>query len=79
MLFVFCIAAYVQWFVLVPRLAKFIRRSFFRNDIQINLRATIAKPASLLETSPEYSVQDWQKKWYDNQKRTPVERLFDEK
>lgn len=76
MLFVFCVAAYVQWFVLVPRLAKFIRRSFFRSDIQINWRAAVAEPKTLPESTPEYSAQDWQKKWYDDQKRTPVERLI---
>ncbi len=77
MLFAFCITGYVQWFILVPRIAKFIRKSYFRNDLQVNLNATISSVQMLPDAKPDVSTQDWQKKWYDEQKRTPVERLFE--
>lgn len=76
MLFTFCVTGYFQWFVLMPRLVNFIRKTFFRNDLQINLSATISNVKSLPDAKPNVSVQDWQTKWYDEEKRTPVERIF---
>jgi len=77
MLFALCVTGYFQWFVLVPRLATFIRKTFFHKDLQINLNATAAGVKVLPDAKPDVSAQEWQKNWYDEQKRTPVERLFE--
>jgi hypothetical protein len=77
MLFAFCVIGYLQWFVLVPRLTKLIRENIFRKDWQINLNGTISRVQTLPEAKLDASVHDWQKNWYDTQKRTPVERLFE--
>ena len=68
---------YIQWFILFPRLVKFIRQTFFRRDIQIHLTTTVASVKPLLTERPDFPTQDWQKSWYDKEKRTPVERVFE--
>lgn len=75
---------YFQWFVLVPKLTKYFRQTFFRYDLQINLKASVASAQLLIDPKPDVSKvsvadwqESWQKNWYDEQKRTPVERAFE--
>ena len=73
-----CLATgYLQWFIIVPRLVKFIKKTFFRYDWQVNLRVTAPDIKTLPDAQPDIAAQDWQKSWYDAQKRTPVERVFE--
>lgn len=77
MLFVFTFTAYIQWFILIPRLTSFIRQKFFRKDLQISLNTKVVTVKTLSEPKAETVPNDWQKNWYDEQKRTPVERIFE--
>jgi hypothetical protein len=76
MMIVLSIVGYFQWFVLVPYLARFARRKFPKNDLQVSFCANVESVKSLPDVA-EYSPLDWQKNLYDEQKRTPVERLFE--
>ncbi len=77
LLFIFCIMGYLQWFVLTPRLIKFIKKTFFRKDLQITFSVTSPSVKMISDSKPDESVSDWRKNWYDEQKRTPVERVFE--
>lgn len=77
MLILYCAIAYLQWFVVVPRFAQFVRYFFGGSDVQIKISANLASAAQLPPPKNEFSPNDWNKKWYDEEKRTPVERVFD--
>ena len=64
------VISYFQWFVLFPRLVKYGR----------TLNSRKHQTASALNFSQlEQPIENWQKNWYDEQKRTPVERIFEDK
>ena len=74
-LIICAVISYFQWFVLVPRLAKFTQKIFSTND-----QAEYDSGVSQLSASKtEFRPSDYQKNWYDEQKRTPVERIFEDK
>jgi hypothetical protein len=77
LLFVFSILAYVQWFVIVPRLVRFVESRFFTQDVKINFSASVEAVKTLREPQTDFVSTDYQKNWYDEEKRTPVERIFD--
>ena len=79
MLFVFTVLAYIQWLVIIPRLARFAREKIFTIDVQINLSAKIEPVKTLPAAKTEFYSVDFQGNWYDEQKRTPVERVFEDK
>jgi hypothetical protein len=62
--------SYVQWFVFLPQLIKWSRKISDRKQ-----QAVLKGNSSRLDEPTE----SWQKSWYDEQKRTPVERIFDDK
>ncbi|HEX9930449.1 MAG TPA: hypothetical protein VGB02_18070 [Pyrinomonadaceae bacterium] len=64
------VISYYQWFVLFPRLVKYGRKLNERKH-----QAASAANFSQLEPPTEI----WQKNWYDEKKRTPVERIFEDK
>jgi hypothetical protein len=64
------VISYFQWFVLFPRLVKTGRKLNARKH-----QTALAANFSQLEPS----IENWQKNWYDEQKRTPVERIFENK
>lgn len=77
MMFVFSIIGYFQWFVLVPQIVKFVRLNFFKHDVRINFKVNVENTKQLTEPNIETAgTQEWQTNWYDEQKRTPVERVF---
>ncbi|MEP6924980.1 MAG: hypothetical protein ABI954_10990 [Pyrinomonadaceae bacterium] len=67
------IIAYLQWFILVPSLAKLFRQKFGLKDYQINFYACAESANNLLRAKNIDLIQNW----YDPKKRTPVERLFE--
>jgi hypothetical protein len=79
MLFAFSVLAYIQWFVLVPRAVQFIKTKFFAKDLKISFRANVESVGSLPEPNADFSTNDFPRRnFYDKQKRTPVERVFEE-
>lgn len=79
MLFAFSVLAYVQWFVLVPRIARFLKSKFFVKDVKINLTAKVETINALPKPESQFNLGDFQQNWYDEQKRTPVERIIENK
>jgi hypothetical protein len=80
MLFVFSVLAYIQWFVIFPRFARFVKNKLFGRDLIINVSAnleTIKK--ALPESETRFETSDFQQNWYDERRRTPVERVFEDK
>jgi hypothetical protein len=74
-LIIFAVISYFQWFVLVPRLAKFAR-----NAVSTNNQAEYDSGVSQLSAAKtECSSTNYRQNWYDEQKRTPVERIFEDK
>lgn len=68
---------YVQWFKLVPKLAKFISSRFAAHDREVNINVS---PKQITEPAAENLISnEWQPGIYDEQARTPVERVFSEK
>jgi hypothetical protein len=67
------VTGYLQWFVLVPKLVKFLSRKATENNLDFGTDT----PARRLAEPAAESVDDWQGKYYDEQNRTPVERIFD--
>jgi hypothetical protein len=69
-LIICAVISYFQWFLLFPQLVKYVRK--------INSRKRRA--ASTGEFSQlNRPIENWQSNWYDGQKRTPVERIFNDK
>ena len=64
------VISYFQWFVLFPRLVKYGRTLNSRKH-------QTASDANFSQLEPPTEI--WQKNWYDEQKRTPVERIFEDK
>ena len=64
------VISYFQWFVLFPRLVKYGRK--------INARKHQTASAANF-SQLEQPIENWQKNWYNEQKRTPVERIFENK
>jgi hypothetical protein len=79
MLFVFSVLAYIQWFVIVPRLAQFVKNKFFVKDLKINLSANLETINALPQAETGFDANDFQQNWYDERRRTPVERVFEDK
>ena len=75
MLFFFSVLAYIQWFVIVPRFVRFTREKFFSKDLNVNF--TAEQIIALPEAKTEFTANDHRKNWYDEQKRTPVERILE--
>lgn len=75
MMIILSIVSYFQWFVLVPYLARLARQKIAKADLQVSFCANIESIKNLPDA--ESSSPDWQKNLYDEQKRTPVERLFE--
>ena len=72
---VMSVVGYVQWFELVPRIAKYFSRKLGKHDLQIELTATRADTKEL-EEHRTTEAADWQTNWYDKEKYSPVERVF---
>jgi hypothetical protein len=73
MMVVMSAIGYVQWFRLMPRIARFFGRKFARHDlsVRVNVEANrIGAPAENL------NVNEWQTAGYDENDRTPLERVF---
>lgn len=77
MLFVFSVLAYIQWFVIVPRLARLARRKFFAKEVNINFSASVEQNNALPAAKTKFYASDYPKNWYDEQKRTPVQRILE--
>jgi hypothetical protein len=75
MAFVMSVVGYVQWFELVPRIAKYFGRKLGKHDLQIELTATRAETKQI-EEGPIPEATDWQTNWYEKEKYSPVERVF---
>lgn len=68
---------YVQWFKIVPKIAKFISTRFAAHDREININLG---PKQISEPTVENLISnEWQPTAYDEQARTPVERVFIDK
>lgn len=74
-LIICAVISYFQWFVLVPRLAKFAQEKILTNR-QAKYRVVVNQ---LSEIKTESCATDYQKNWYDKHQRTPVERVFNDK
>jgi hypothetical protein len=64
---------YVQWFELMPRIARFFSKKFARHDLAVRVSVEanrISAPAQ------ERNVSEWQTRCYDENDRTPLERVF---
>jgi hypothetical protein len=77
MFLVFSGMGYLQWFILVPKLLKYVSGKFARHDMNISVnispkQATGPSTASLI-------ANEWQPGIYDEQERSPVERIFSER
>ncbi len=79
MLFAFSVLAYIQWFVVMPRFVRFARGKLFSRDSQIALIASGESVKALSEAETEFYSTDYRKNWYDEQKRTPLERIIENK
>jgi hypothetical protein len=65
---------YVQWFILVPKLLKYISGKFARHDRDINVKMS---PTQVTAPSAENLIaNEWRPDIYDEQERTPVERVL---
>lgn len=67
--------AYLQWFVIVPRIAKYVQRKFAKRDFRINFSFRVENAKQLSE--PSETATDFRRSWYDEKRRTPLERVFD--
>ena len=78
MIFAFSGISYLQWFVLVPRVVRFIRQKFFSRDLEIKFTANVESTKQIAEPNLENLTQDWQVNWYNEYKQTPVERVLNQ-
>lgn len=78
MLFVFSVLAYIQWFVIVPRLVRFVKNKFFVKDLKISLSANLEAINALPQAETRFDANDFQQNWYDERRKTPVERVFED-
>lgn len=81
MLFSFSAVGYAQWFILLPRITKFFRQKFSKQDLNIGPNINVEKMQQITEPSlGNIRIEGWQPKFYDVDKTSPVERLiYDEK
>lgn len=66
----FGLVGYFQWFVLAPRLVRFIK-SFFSRDLEIDVNLQVKDTKQLAEAK-----SDWQTNWFDEHNHSPVERVL---
>lgn len=79
MLFVFSVLAYIQWFVLMPRFVRFARGKLISRNFKTALSANGESFKALSEAEAEFYPTGYRKNWYDEQKRTPLERIIENK
>lgn len=79
MLFVLSVLAYIQWFVVMPRAVRFARAKLISKDVQTILGASGESVKTLSDAETEFYSTDYGKNWYDEQKRTPLERIIENK
>lgn len=73
MMVVMSAIGYVQWFKLMPRIARFFGRKFARHDLAVRVSVEanrIGAPAD------DLNINEWQTAGYDENNRTPLERVF---
>ena len=75
MAFVMSAVGYVQWFELVPRLARALGSKFSAHDRQIKISVEREQPAQL-EEGTRADASDWLNTSNDKEKYSPVERVF---
>lgn len=81
MLFSFSVVGYAQWFILLPRITKFFRQKFSKQDLNIRLNINVEKMQQITEPSlGNIRLEGWRPNFYDEDKNSRVERLiYDEK
>ena len=68
---------YIQWFILVPKLLKYMSGKFARHDRDISVNIS---PKQVTEPSTANLIaNEWRPDIYDEQERSPVERVFSER
>jgi hypothetical protein len=73
MMVVMSAIGYVQWFEVMPRIARFFSKKFARHDLAVRVSVEanrISAPAR------DLNVNEWQTRCYDENDRTPLERVF---
>ena len=72
----FSCMGYVQWFKLVPKLRKYISGKFAKHDMDISVNIS---PKQVTEAQTGNLIaNEWRPDIYDEQARTPVERVLNE-
>ena len=66
---------YVQWFELVPRLARMLSSRFAAHDRQIKITVEREQPAQL-EEAKSMDTSDWLNTSNEKEKYSPVERVI---
>jgi len=68
---------YIQWFILVPKLLKYLSRKFARHDRDISVNIS---PKQVTEPATANLIaNEWRPAAFDEQERSPVERIFSER
>jgi hypothetical protein len=75
MAFVMSWLGYIQWFELVPRIARLFSHRFSDHDRQISISVERGQPAQLAGAKPG-AASDWLNTANDKEKYSPVERVF---
>ncbi len=79
MLFAFSVLAYIQWFVVMPRAVRFVREKLISKDVRTAFSASGESVKTLSDAETEFYSTGYRKNWYDEQKRTPLERIIENK
>jgi hypothetical protein len=75
MAFVMSVLGYIQWFELVPRIARLFSSKLSSHDRQIRISVDREQPAQL-EEAKRTDTDDWLNTSNDKEKYSPVERVF---
>ncbi|HEX8264231.1 MAG TPA: hypothetical protein VF596_02320 [Pyrinomonadaceae bacterium] len=78
-LFAFSVLAYIQWFIVMPRFVRFAREKLISRNIQIALSAKGESVKNLSDAKAGFYSTGYRKNWYDEQKRSPLERIIENK